>query len=281
MPLDFRYHLASLAAVFSALLIGILIGVAMKEGPGLSNQVESLRKEFQEAQKLQKIDIKNSQFDMSAQELLVRNRLWGRNVLLVQDSNVFPSEQVAEVRQVLQQAGATVTAELVLKPTLRQLAPKQLATVYRQAGRAMPDSPGVEDLMRGLAEDLSRGSSTVLRALRNEKLIQVRGKPDMLFSTVILLGGASNTQHDSLTRIDLPFISACVALGLRVVAAEKFNQEIPEMSAVASYKKKATITIDNIDRVAGRVALVWALANNQHGHFGYREEADRVAPDAE
>ncbi len=55
----------------------------------------------------------------------------------------------------------------------------------------------------------------------------------------------------------------------------------PEVSAAPSYKKAASVTIDNIDRVAGRVAMVWALANNQRGHFGFRDEANDVVPEPE
>ncbi|HEY3418032.1 MAG TPA: copper transporter [Armatimonadota bacterium] len=278
MPLDFRYHLASLAAVFSALLIGILVGVAMKEGPGLTNQVEGLRKEFRRSQSLLLIDKKNIQFDKRTQGMLVRNRLWGRNVLLVQDPTVFPTDQVGEVRQVLQQAGATVIAEVVLKPSLLQLSPKQLATIYRRAGRGLPNTPCVEDLMCQLAEDLVHGSTAMALPLREEKCLRVKGNPGTPFSTVIFLGGTTVAEHDALYRVDLPFIKTCEAGGLRVVTAETFN---PAASAATSYKKVASVTIDNIDRVAGRVAMVWALANNQHGHFGYRDDADAVVPEVE
>ncbi len=39
------------------------------------------------------------------------------------------------------------------------------------------------------------------------------------------------------------------------------------------------ITVDNIDHAAGRIALILALAGNQHGHFGYQPNADDVAPE--
>ena len=42
MQVDFRYYLTSLAAVFFALFIGTLFGVAMKEGPTLHNQIQVL-----------------------------------------------------------------------------------------------------------------------------------------------------------------------------------------------------------------------------------------------
>jgi hypothetical protein len=279
MPLDFRYHLASLTAVFGALLIGILVGVAMKEGPAFSRQITQLRAEFKRSESLREIDAHTDRFNTRMERALVRGRLLGRNVALVVDAAAFPAEQVEAVEGTLRQSGATVVTTITLKPSLLQLTSEQLAAVYLKLGTAMPAKAGPGELVTRLAADLGVGQTTIARVLHEKKLIRVEGNPALPLSTVVLLGGGAPKAIDgSVQRVDLPFLRGCGGRQLRLAAVEPFDIEL---SAISAYKNAANVTIDNIDRAAGRIALVLALSRDLRGDFGYKKTADDVAPEVE
>lgn len=278
MPLDFRYHLASLTAVFAALLIGILFGVTITHAGRLSKRIQDLRTEFQRSQVLRVIDQRTDRFNQRTQPLLVRNRLTDRNVLLVQDAVVFPDDEVSPVRETLEASGAHVTAILSLKPALLQLTPTQMLSIARRLGEPALHPARVEYLLARLTKDVGRRDGRMLAALQQEHLVRVKGDITQPVSIVVLMGGMVGKQKDSVQRLDVPFLRGCQARQLRVAAVEAF--EMPR-SAIADYRKAIPLTVDNIDRVAGRTALVLALSGRHNGHFGYKDTADDVAPDFE
>jgi len=276
MPLDFRYHLASLTAVFVALIIGILLGVAMTGAPGLDEQIQGLRTEFRRSQVLQNVDEYTDRFNERTLPLLVKDRMFGRNVVLVQNTLTFSNDKMTAVREAFTQAGATITAEITLKPALLLVHSEQIERIYQQIQRTPPEKAGTGDLMRLLANDLGSDQYHVAPALLKERLITVHGDTTLPLSTVVVLGGAVDASNLAAKRIDVPFLQACTARNLRVAAVEPFDTA---NSVIPLYRKAAPITVDNIDRAAGRVALIFALSANLPGNYGYKATADDVLPD--
>lgn len=278
MPLDFRYHLASLAAVFGALVIGILLGVAMKEGPALSNQVKALRAEFQRAEALKDIDQRTDRFNAQTQRILLDGRLYGRNIALVCNPTPNATIAVEALRQTLESAGASVTVEVTVKPAMAQLTQEQMERLAQKMGLPRTHTRRAPaDLLRRLALEIGVSPANAVKTLEQAKLITVNGEPSRPISSIIFLGGASDTGN-YIADIDMPFLRACTDRRITVAAAEPL--ETP-YSAIKDYQKVAPITIDNIDRAAGRIALAFALATGQNGNFGYKPTADDVAPELE
>lgn len=277
MPLDFRYHLASLAAVFCALVIGILLGVALKEGPALSKQVTELRKEFQSSEYLRNIDHQTDQFNARTEKLLVRSRLSGRNVALVMNPLPHDSEKTNALRQTLRDSGAQITCEITCQPGLRQLTAAQMTELYQQLGVSAPEQLSSDDFANRLGQDLGAGPTKLFSLLEDRQLIKVEGDPTERVSVIIFMGGAT-AKDDSLVETDLPFLQGSASRGITVIATEPFETE---RSVMREYQRIAPITIDNIDHAAGRIALVLAIAKNQRGNFGYKQTADDVAPTIE
>lgn len=275
MPLDFRYHLASLAAVFAALIIGILLGVAMKEGPVLSNQVEELRKDFRRFDALRNLDSQADQFNIATGALLVRGRLYGRTIALVSNP-VFNPAAVADVRRTLEHAGARVTVEITMRPLLHELTPEQISAIYRKMGVAPPrPQQAAAGLMRRLPAAIGAGTDEMARLLEAGKLIRVKGDPAQPVSVIIFLGGVSE-EDNYLNDADLPFLRGCIERGVTTVATERMDAP---MSLISTYQKFVHYTIDNIDREAGRIALVIALSKDKPGNYGFKSSADKVVPE--
>src|SRR5450759_5719714 len=114
---NFRYHIASLVAVFLALSIGLLLGTVVVERGTLDAQrttlVDSLQKEYttlrtDNTQLKSELDTDRS-FLAEAAPLLVSNRLAGRTVMVL--TNAGRADAAAAVADVVAKAGGVaVTA---------------------------------------------------------------------------------------------------------------------------------------------------------------------------
>ena len=279
MPLDFRYHLASLAAVFGALIIGILLGVAMKEGPAINSQVARLHEEFSKYEAYRERDERSEAFNVRTQPLIVQNRLAGAQVALVVNPMPSSAEEIDDVRVALRQAGATVSVEVVLRPTIRQLTERRIREMYEKAGITDgPARPLANDLVRRLGSLTGVANDSSLAAIMaSSGLIKVKGDMKIPVSALVYLGGA-NEQERFLNEIDLPFLRGCASREITVLATERLDAPV---SLVEQYRRYATVTIDNIERASGRVAMVLGLARGQRGSYGFKDSADATVPEYE
>jgi hypothetical protein len=276
MPLDFRYHLASLAAVFGALIIGVLLGVGMREGPALNHQITELRAEYDQSKALQNIDARSDDFNAKTQGLIIHNRLSGRTVALIANPLPVADEQLDAIRATLEDAGATVSTTITLTPALQQLTPDRLLAIEKTLGSGdLSPQPDVGELMGRLGHALGVADTPVFTACKDNKLIKFTGDPTLPASAIVFIGGSADKKN-YLNDLDLPFLRACGDLGVPLVATEPFDVGI---STISDYQAVAPLTIDNIDHAAGRISLVLALSKNMSGHFGYKDSADATAPD--
>lgn len=126
----FRYHVASLIAVFFSLVLGMLIGGAVFSDHTLVEEQALLIAELEERfhESSARLAALQAELDFSAEawlklkESIARDRLAGRTVLLVGDGDVFLSS-------LLQRAGAQV--EVARLEDLGQLAfPAGLSVVF-------------------------------------------------------------------------------------------------------------------------------------------------------
>jgi len=88
--INFRYHVVSLAAVFLALAIGLVVGTAAANGPLAENLNDQVNKITNEKQQLRddleqsRAELKkNADFATEVAPMLLTNKLNGKNVLLI------------------------------------------------------------------------------------------------------------------------------------------------------------------------------------------------------
>lgn len=123
--IDFRYHLVSIVAVFLALGLGLLLG-STQLAPGLLRglQKTSQREQSQIDSQLatlrqlnQQIG-RNQQFAQAAEHQILGNLLVGEHVVIITAPGA-PGGVVSGIKQLLtRDAGATVTGEVQLQPSL-------------------------------------------------------------------------------------------------------------------------------------------------------------------
>lgn len=278
-----RYHAASLAAVFLALAIGILIGVGFGSDvvTGTAEDLESsLGSDLDQARdrigELEDELNQESAFGRLAFPALVDGRLRGREVALVALGDLDEAA-VDDVRAALQPAGAALSEIAVVRE------PPDVDAAF-DAVQASSDKPVKHDEALDVA---ARQAGRLLITggngfpdLRTALLSRYSGEPGDIDGVVILRArpdGLSERDTDRTDTLESGLIAgmADVSDRLPLVGAERSDFE---QSSIDFFESQTSATVDNIDELPGRVSLVYALGCAE-GDFGVKETADALMPD--
>jgi hypothetical protein len=285
---DLRYHVASLAAVFLALIIGIVVGVGIS---GKGFVADSERKVFNEriADLNQRLDSANRRgaelaraqraaqtFVADAYPALMDGRMIGLHVALV-----FVGHEDGRIQSLVEQAlddggGDPPLRTRALKlpvdvPTLRR------ALVRRPALAALATKARIGKLGRRLGEDLVTGGGNTIWPSLSAELIEQRSGNDKPPVDGVVIVRTVAPQSGPTARLLAGFYAGIAGAGVPAVGVERTNAKV---SAVPAFAKQDLSTVDDIDTEAGRLALVLLLGGASHGQYGVKQTAeDGVLPE--
>lgn len=282
-----RYHAASLAAVFVALAIGILIGVGLGSDV-VSGTAEDLERSLESDLEESRADVEEleaeleeeSEFGRRAQPALVAGRLQAVEVGLIALGGL-PDEVTLDVREALQGTGATLAEVAVVR-----LPPDGGALIDAAGGGTDPDASRSEEL-----EAAARRAGRLLVTggggfdeLRTALLSRYSGDPRGIDAAVIVRSRPEDLEDrdaEDADRLEDGLVEgmrlglATATLGPGVVGVERSDTE---PSSIGFFDSLDVPTVDNVEEIAGRVALVYALCGAE-GNFGVKESADGLLPD--
>ena len=290
---DFRFHIASLIAVFLALGVGMLVGYSI----GLELQMEPLRSQIQSVQKQnselsdENRDLQDSGRDLGQDKthlqnevdqlarLSVAGRLAGRSVSLICVGAPPPPSVVDHIWKPLLAAGATRLNETSIHGPIVPPNSKAANEILTHIQAASDDDPSTA-IARALALCAGLGSDPVLPTALSHRgtPIDFSGTYDKKADLVVLLSGVDS--EDRLRAIkngdtlETPIVQALQDHGVRVVECEE-NRSFG--SAGPYFHRLGISSVDDIESVEGEVALVWA-ALGYSGHYGVSSSADSLLP---
>jgi len=279
MPVDFRYHLASIVAVFCALLIGILLGIALVGDPSLENQLKTWkyqhRRDSDTIAELRQSQENSRAFGKLVLPSLIDARLRGVRVAVILNRDLGDVAWVEAVMTTIRQAGGQITSVTSILPRFMLLKPDNAKAIFNEFEFAIPIEGELRSILAGkLAVRIAQGPPDLPFRLRRLGLIRVQGDNTLAADTVLLVGGAER-DLTSVNTLDLPMIRALQENNKRVIACEA---GAAQLSAMDAYQRRAITTVDNADTSAGQLALVLALAGAS-GNFGVKRNADdRLLP---
>jgi len=280
VPLDFRYHLVSLVAVFCALLIGILLGISLVGDPDLEKQVSGyltlLQQQRGEIDQLQTVGRAYQTFGREVLPGLIRNKLAGRRIALIV-THRFQSRApiVEQMGPLLVAAGARVTSTTTVLPGFLHFTAEEAAPLLEELGYPMPVDRNVRSLLAAkMAVHVANGKPELVQRLRSRRLIDVSGDYETPADAVVLVGGQPEADPAAVEAVELPMIRALQEEGVPAVGCEPANVPV---SCMEYYQPRHLPTVDNADTVPGQLALVLALAG-QEGNYGIKPTADHLLP---
>ena len=282
---DLRYHVASLAAVFVALLIGILVGVGLTgtvddaEKAELRRQIEVKDDELQTARESQANSAREDEAVGKLVEhgypLLMDERLAGKRVGLI---------FIGSTDQDLRTAVATALDDAGARNLTRVRALKVPINAGRVAG-ALRGTPALaryagddnlQELGRALAGEFVQGGETpAWDALSTHLVVDQSGTAGSPLDGVVVARTAE-PQRDETAAFLTGLYGGLADAGAPAVGVEMTDDRT---SAVRIFDRADLSTVDNVDTPAGRLALVLLLAGAERGNYGVKETATEVLPE--
>lgn len=292
MIIDFRYHVASLVAVFLALGLGIIIGTAMLGNDVLiksqqqmidklekdTNAVRAENRELQvDMQALQGQLENEREFEAAVLPALVKNRLIGMTVAIVTTADVVDSAVIDAISLVLKEAGASVTSTTHVNqlPALVNGHRKDKVVSVLQISDARTEAEVVESLVQEVASDISMGTNVAIGSLRGMKLISTSGHYTKPVGSVVIVSGRNEPSKANSPKVDEVMTQCFKDMAVEVVGVET-SDAVYSQSKV--FKDMGASTVDNVQSVPGQLSLVLAL-HGIAGNFGTKETAKQLLPD--
>ncbi len=288
--IDLRYHIYSLAAVFFALAIGIVIGTSFaRKLPANENErrtiqryensMRVLKREIelvsQGAAQKEKLARQYEEFCRAIFPTIAKNRLFQRYVVILQTGDY--DEIVGCIKTALEIAGAQVTSVIDIDRHFPFDDNERIAQVMLDCGLAYNDPTKAADkLFEAMVDMLCNAKYSYLPAkLEKHGVAKFTGNsPSLGTRLVVLVGGATSEKTNTSDIVDLRLVQALERSGLIVVGCEGSSTAV---SYVPIWSKAGIATVDNADSTLGQIALICAL-NGEKAHFGTKETADRLIP---
>ena len=282
---DLRYHVASLAAVFLALIIGILVGVGIADRGYLDKGTRGLLE--QQVAKLQKqLDQTSQQAGNLGREqeaartyinqtypVLVRNRLRGKRVAIVFVGSVDGGLRSAVTRALTDAGGEQLRLRVLTVPIDgpqidATLASSPNAASFRGQGR-------FETLGRALGQELMLGGDTPLWNALTDVLVEQRegGSKDPADGVIVVR--TAKPQKNATSRFLLGLYSGLGSTSAPAVGVEASDART---TAIPVYKNAGLSSVDDVDTLAGKLALVLLLQGAPSGQYGVKKTADEALP---
>jgi hypothetical protein len=281
---DLRYHVASLAAVFLALIIGILVGVGVSDR-GLVDSAKTKFLQDEVASLQQRLDNKATQKADQAREraaaqtfinqtypALARNRLKGKQIAVVYvGSDTGPIR--SSVDGALRDAGAQQVRLRALKVPIeaRQL---DAALKGQLAAAGLRGKANLEALGRALGQELVLGGDTPLWNSLTQALVEHQdGGTEMPADGVVVVRTAS-PQRGATSKFLLGLYEGLGSFGVPAAGVEQTDAAD---SATAIFRQAGLSTVDDVDTRVGRLALLLLLAGQPGGQYGVKDSAENGA----
>ncbi len=278
---DFRYHALSLAAVFIALVVGLLLGVAIGDKELVSSARSDLRSSLradvrqadQERDEAKARLREQDRFADAAYQILTKDQLRGRRVGLVVLGNDDGAADM--IRRALQPTGADLSLVAIVRENVELDALAESARGTRYADVARRPSL-LDDLGRRAGIQMVLGGRLV-RELRTPLMQTLSGEFGGLDGVIVMRPAQKPKDEETaerLAELQDGIARGLVQTGVKIVGVERRSSD---PSHIGWYRDREMSSVDNVDEQAGRAATVFVLAGAQ-GAYGRRDSAQDLLP---
>jgi hypothetical protein len=276
---DLRYHVASLAAVFLALLIGILVGV------GISGSVSKGEKSLEKqriAQLQSQLSATGSTIDALKQRqqaaltfmnesypLVMKNRLRGKRVAVVFVGRI-DGKTNSLIKDTLTDAGAPQPVRVRALHVPVDTAGLDQTLTGRPALSQYSGPEQLDALGRALAEELVTGGDTPLwDTLSNQLVVERIGGLQRPVDGVVVVRSAG-PQTGETGQFLRGFYGGLASGSAPAVGVETTRSKL---TAIRAFSENGLSSVDDLDRPEGRFALMLLLRGADRGHYGVKGSA--------
>ena len=282
---DLRYHVASLAAVFVALIIGILVGVGLA-GSGVTKDAELKRIKLENADlsaqleaaaaHVQSLDRTEKAFQL-AYPTLMANRLTGKRVAVLFIGPV-DAKIGGAIERTLMDAGAQPSLRVRAISVPVDAQKLDTALFARRAFVKYVGDDKLGALGKALAAEFALGGPTPLWTLLSRQLVEERTGSARPRADAVIVVRTVKPQQGTTARFLTGLLSGLGVGGTPVVGVEDTTTT---PSTVLSFTKRGLSTVDDVGQPVGRLALALLLNGAVGGNYGVKDSATTVLPPIE
>jgi hypothetical protein len=283
---DFRYHVVSLAAVFVALVIGIVVGIGLSgrgviddaERNNLNDRISELTAQRDQAREQAtaagRRQAAMDDFAAVTYPPLVAGRLNGKNVAVL---FVGPLDGSADaITEAVGDAGGRVVRLRSVRVPLDRDSVTDALARDRQLQARYDERGELDDLGRELARELVAGGPTPLWDALSDVLVEEREGSSKAPADAVVVARSVAPQRGPTKDFLAGLYRGFARTGLPAVGVQL---AAPEQSAIPAFARNGLSTVDSVDTGAGKLALVGLLAGAAEGHYGVEDTAtDGVLP---
>jgi copper transport outer membrane protein MctB len=274
---DLRYHVASLAAVFFALIIGILVGVALAShglGEGERDRLqEDLRRAVNRGDELQaqldaRVDSNASDraFVDKTYNLLMDDRLKGMRIAVLYIGSVDTDVQSAITSTLTDAGGAQLRLRVLTVPINEQALAKRLNG--RPFLEAYAGEGQLDDLGEALGQEFAAGAETPLWNALETVIVERREGPLKRPADGVIVVRTVPAQTGQTANFLKGLYRGIRDVGVPAVGVELSGSD---GSAAEAFKKADLSTVDHLDTPVGRLTLAILLSAAATGNFGTKD----------
>jgi hypothetical protein len=273
---DLRYHVASLAAVFIALILGILVGVGLA-GSGVTKDAELKKVQLENAGLNEKVDAQKAQIEslgrtqkafQLAYPALMANRLAGKRVAVLfigpRDSGVNNA-----IEKTFTDAGASLLRMRAISVPINSQTLDTALFAHRPFVKYVGDDK-LGLLGRALASEFTLGGETPLWTLLSSELVEEQSGLLKQRADAVVVVRTVKPQQGVTARFLAGLLAGLGAGGAQVVGVES---SYAQPSAIPSFTKHRLSTVDDIDQFVGKLALALLLNGGGSGNYGVKDTA--------
>jgi hypothetical protein len=276
-----RYHAITLVAVFLALGIGIVLGVALGEEGIVSGASRDLEKSLRgdlhssrsrNADLLRELGQRRG-YEREVYPALVGDLLPDWSIGVVAMGNL-PGGYTSSIEDAIDPAGAHVENVSVIESPLPlgRIAGDLEGTPLKRVDR---DNDDLERLGRRVGRQLGQGGE-LLRQLRQELFSTSRGDYRGVDGIVFVRDrdGLKGDEKSAQDAFENGLLDGMKATEAQVVGVEKVETDPSQVPFMAGHD---VASVDDLDLPEGKTALVWAMLGPD-GQYGRKPTAKRLLP---
>ncbi|WIV10983.1 copper transporter [Proteiniborus sp. MB09-C3] len=285
---NIKYYVLTVVSIFLALAIGIYIGfmfdaqdILMSQKEDIVTQLEERFDYLEEENKtvrdeIAKVTQENEQikeFNRAIYGDVIKDKLNGVKIAIIETSEDYIYKGIG---QILESAGAEVTSITTIKNNFDSNLELLKDAYEKVAGTENLDNNNIAKLAVDIvAQEIINGEdSRAIEAFKLEGLIDATGKYLIAVDYIVIAGGRKEKDDTRFDVIDKRIIDACKKSNIPIVGVEKENVQF---SYIDKYKDNRISSVDNVDTIMGRVALVLAI-DGRPGNYGVKPSAESLVP---
>jgi hypothetical protein len=264
-----KYHVITIAAIFLALAVGLIIGGLFLSPQLVTQQKQAIKELRDKVNQMDAEDVEalkhHQEFVAQVLPTLVRDKLNGANVCIIQTGD-YP-DAVKKVRDALTLAGAKVVSVTSVGPGFDRTDDSlttDLISLNSSDSRVPTTRTGLADMLARILAEGDTPENGLIPVLDRAHLLVADEASDYTAPSryAVIVAGSRSEDSTHAANVDSPLIAALLKHRMEVVGCEPSSVVSSDLD-VYDTLRVGIPTVPDVDTDIGACALIYALRGDR------------------